>query len=368
MARQASYYGLILAGGRGTRFWPRSRRSRAKQVLRFLGERSLIQQTMDRLSPVIPPDRLWVLTNEHLRTEIVRQLPEIPKSQILAEPTQRNTAPAIGLAAHILESIDPHAVMGVFPSDHMISKPARYLRFVRGAFKAAAEGKIAVLGIQPRWPETGYGYIEFPKGGRAGSLEPLAVRRFREKPDLPLAKRYVQSGNFYWNAGMFFWKASVLLNALREFLPKTATLLASLPAFANRRFASQLKEVFPHCENISIDYAVLEKARNVVGFATDDFGWNDVGQLECSLRIATARWQRQRGPRGSSGARQLRKLHRRRGQAGSVGGSEGPRDCGYPRRPADCRPVARPGSWRDSKAARKAAPRRPIVNFRAPIS
>jgi mannose-1-phosphate guanylyltransferase len=277
MPRQASYYGLILAGGRGTRFWPRSRRSRAKQVLRFLGERSLIQQTMDRLSPVIPPDRLWILTNEHLRTEIVRQLPEIPKSQILAEPTQRNTAPAIGLAAHILESIDPHAVMGVFPSDHMISKPARYLRFVRGAFKAAAEGKIAVLGIQPRWPETGYGYIEFPKGGRAGSLEPLAVRRFREKPDLPLAKRYVQSGNFYWNAGMFFWKASVLLNALREFLPKTATLLASLPAFANRRFASQLKDVFPHCENISIDYAVLEKARDVAGFATDDFGWNDVG-------------------------------------------------------------------------------------------
>ncbi len=138
MPRQTSYYGLILAGGRGTRFWPRSRRARAKQVLRFLGDRSLIQQTVDRLSPVIPPDRLWVLTNDHLRAEIVRQLPEIPKNQILAEPAQRNTAPAIGLAAHILQSIDPNAVMGVFPSDHMISKPARYLRFVRGAFTAAA--------------------------------------------------------------------------------------------------------------------------------------------------------------------------------------------------------------------------------------
>ena len=277
MPRQASYYGLILAGGRGTRFWPRSRRARAKQVLRFLGDRSLIQQTVDRLSPVIPPDHLWVLTNEHLRAEIVRQLPELPKSQILAEPTQRNTAPAIGLAAHILQSIDPNAVMGVFPSDHMISKPVRYLRFVRGAFKAAAEGKIVVLGIQPRWPETGYGYIEFPKDARAGLLEPLAVRRFREKPELPRAKQYVKSGNFYWNAGMFFWKTSVLLDALREFLPKTATLLASLPAFANRRFPSKLKEAFPHCENISIDYAVLEKARGVVGFATDDIGWNDVG-------------------------------------------------------------------------------------------
>ena len=277
MPRQASYYGLILAGGRGTRFWPRSRRTRAKQVLCFLGDRSLIQQTVDRLSPVIPPDRLWVLTNPHLHAEIVRQLPEIPKAQILAEPAQRNTAPAIGLAAQILQSIDPDAVMGVFPSDHMIAKPAHYLRFVRAAFRSAAEGNMVVLGIQPRWPETGYGYIEFPKGARVGQFEALRVRRFREKPDLATARRYVKSGNFYWNAGMFFWKTCVLLDALRQFQPKTATLLASLPAFADRQFSSQLNAVFPHCENISIDYAVLEKARGVVGFATDDFGWNDVG-------------------------------------------------------------------------------------------
>src|SRR5579864_4669191 len=130
-------HGLILAGGRGTRFWPRSRRNHAKQVLRFFGERSLIQQTVDRLRPVLPPDRIWVLTNDHLRAEIVRQLPEVPKRQILAEPAQRNTAPAIGLAAHILQSIDPQAVMGVFPADHVIAKPAEYLRFVRPAFKAA---------------------------------------------------------------------------------------------------------------------------------------------------------------------------------------------------------------------------------------
>lgn len=275
--RHASYYGLILAGGRGTRFWPRSRRTHAKQVLRFLGERSLIQQTVDRLRPVLPPERIWILTNQHLRAEIVRQLPEVPRNQILAEPAQRNTAPAIGLAAHILESIDANAVMGVFPADHMISKPALFLRFVRAAFRAAAAGKMVVLGIQPRWPETGYGYIEFPKGVQVGSKEPLPVRRFREKPDLITARRYVKSGNFYWNAGMFFWKTSVLLDALREFLPKTATLLASLPEFANRRFSSKLKRVFPHCENISVDYAVLEKARNVAGFATSDLGWNDVG-------------------------------------------------------------------------------------------
>jgi len=167
--------------------------------------------------------------------------------------------------------------MGVFPSDHMISKPRRYLRFVRAAFRTAAQGKIVVLGIQPRWAETGYGYIEFAKNVRPGSLQSLAVRGFREKPDLKTATRYVKAGNFYWNAGMFFWKTSVLLDALRQYLPKTATLLASLPPFANRSFASKLKEAFPRSENISIDYAVLEKAPDVSGFATDDFGWNDVG-------------------------------------------------------------------------------------------
>src|ERR1700680_315889 len=155
----AHLYGLILAGGRGTRFWPRSRRSQAKQGLRFFGERSLIQQTVDRLRPVLPPKRIWILTNDHLRPEIVRQLPEFPKRQILAEPAQRNTAPAIGLAAHILRSIDPEAVMGVFPSDHIIAKPKRYLQMVKAAFAAAEKGKIAVLGIAPRWPETGYGYV-----------------------------------------------------------------------------------------------------------------------------------------------------------------------------------------------------------------
>ncbi|HME07680.1 MAG TPA: sugar phosphate nucleotidyltransferase [Bryobacteraceae bacterium] len=274
---KSNYYGLILAGGRGTRFWPRSRRKSAKQVLRFLGARSLIQQTVDRLRPVLPPERIWILTNDHLRAEIVRQLPEVPKTQILAEPAQRNTAPAIGLAAQILHGIDPASVMGVFPADHMISKPARYLRLVRPAFQSAAAGKMVVLGIQPRWPETGYGYIEFPEGIAAGTRELAAVLRFQEKPDPETATRYVNAGNFYWNAGMFFWKTEVLLTALREFLPKTATLLASLPRFGQRGFNTKLAEIFPLCENISIDYAVLEKAKGVTGYAADDFGWNDVG-------------------------------------------------------------------------------------------
>src|SRR6476660_5104017 len=157
-------HGQILAGGRGTRFWPKSRRHSAKQVLRLFGDRSLIQQTVDRLRPILPPERIWILTNGHLRDEIVRQLPEVPKRQILSEPAQRNMAPAIGLAGQILQGMDPNAVLGVFPSDHIISRPKRYLRLLRPAFQAADKGNIVVLGIQPRWPETGYGYVEFPKG------------------------------------------------------------------------------------------------------------------------------------------------------------------------------------------------------------
>jgi mannose-1-phosphate guanylyltransferase len=229
------------------------------------------------LRPIIAPERIWILTNDHLRDTIVRQLPEVPARQILAEPAQRNTAPAIGLAAHILESIDPGAVMGVFPADHVIAKPREYQRLLRPAIRAARQGKIAVLGIQPRWAETGYGYIEFPRGVQAGSSEPARVLRFREKPDAATAARFVRSGNFYWNAGMFFWRASVVLDALREFAPKTAGLLDSLPAFGSRGFAKRLGEIFPQCENISIDYAVLEKSPNVVGLAAGDIGWNDVG-------------------------------------------------------------------------------------------
>src|SRR6185436_6484349 len=132
---KANHYGLILAGGRGTRFWPLSRRNRAKQVLSVVGESTLIEATVERLSALIPPERLWILTNSHLRAEIVRQLPQVPKEQILAEPEQRNTAPAIGLAAHILQSIDKNSIMGVFPSDHIIVRPRRYLQFVKSAFK-----------------------------------------------------------------------------------------------------------------------------------------------------------------------------------------------------------------------------------------
>jgi mannose-1-phosphate guanylyltransferase len=275
-----------MAGGRGTRFWPRSRKRNAKQVLRFFGERSLIQQTVDRLSAVIPPENLWVITNDYLQREIRRQLPEVPKRQIIAEPAQRNTAPCIGLAAHILAQFDPAAVMGVFPADHLILKEARFRNFVKAAFRAAETHNVVVLGIQPRWAETGYGYIEFPKNVQAGGNAAIAVTSFREKPDPRTAKRFVERGHFFWNAGMFFWKASAVLELMRQHQPKTAALLAGLPPVESRNFAKKLAEAYPLCDNISVDYAIIEKERQVVGLPLDDIGWNDVGSWDAVYELA----------------------------------------------------------------------------------
>jgi mannose-1-phosphate guanylyltransferase len=271
-------HALILAGGRGTRFWPKSRKARAKQVIEFFGQGTMIQQTVARLRQAVPPDRIWVMTNPLLRDEIASQLPDVPKRQILAEPVQRNTAPAIGLAAHILRSIDPAAVMGVFHSDHFIEREKPFLKTVQAAYQTAAKGQIALIGIEPRWPETGYGYIEFAPGAMSpGSVVPAKVTGFREKPDLALAKRFVRAGNFCWNAGMFFWRAETYLAQLRLHLPATAALIDSLPAFSSRTFGKAVETVFPQCENISVDYAVLEKAEGVAGFVAGDIGWNDVG-------------------------------------------------------------------------------------------
>jgi mannose-1-phosphate guanylyltransferase len=275
-----------MAGGRGTRFWPRSRKRNAKQVLPFFGERSLIQQTVDRLKPVIPPENIWVVTNDLLQRTIRSQLPEIPPKQILAEPAQRNTAPCIALIAQLLHDLNPEAILGVFPADHLILKESRFRNFVKAAYRAAERDEVVVLGIQPRWPETGYGYIEFPKNVKLGALEAVPVASFREKPDAKTAKKFVERGNFLWNAGMFFWPVSTVLELTRRHQPKTATLLAGLPPLGNRNFVNKLAEIYPLCENISVDYAIIEKADRVSGIALEDIGWNDVGSWEAVYNLA----------------------------------------------------------------------------------
>ncbi len=279
------FHVVILAGGRGTRFWPQSRARRPKQFLNVLGQESLLQQTLARLRPVAPPQRTWILTNQSLRKQVLRQLPGVPARQVIAEPVQRNTAPAIALAAHLLEQQDPDAVMGVFPSDHVIARTATFHRVLRRGAKAARRGNLVVLGIEPKWPETGYGYIEFPPGTLAGSGTVQPVVRFREKPRPAAARRYLNAGNFFWNSGMFLWQARTILRQIERFLPATANALSKLPPLGSRQFSASLRRHYPSCDNISIDYGVLERASEMAGLPCPDFGWNDVGSWEAVYQL-----------------------------------------------------------------------------------
>jgi len=277
----AHFYPVILAGGRGTRFWPLSRKRRAKQLLALDGKQTMIQQTVARLLPLAPAKRLWIITNEDSRREIARQLPRLSKQQIIAEPLGRNTAPAIGLAAFILLRQDPDAVIGMFPSDHVIGDEKRYRDVLAKGVAIAASGEnIVVLGIRPTRPETGYGYIEV--GANAGDA--AYVRRFTEKPYAERAARFIEAGNYFWNSGMFLWSARTLADALREHLPNTAPLLEQIAdAYGTKKFAGVFCRLYPRCENISVDYAVLEprsaqgeQSSNILCLPAD-FGWNDLG-------------------------------------------------------------------------------------------
>ena len=282
MIKNPHFYPVIVAGGRGTRFWPLSRKRRAKQLLSLDGKKSMIQRTVARLKPLASEKSFWVVTNEDLRPEILRHLPRLPKSQVLAEPLGRNTAPAIGLAAFILFNHDPRAVIGMFPADHVIADEKRFRQMLQQGVRIAAAGEnIVVLGIKPTRPETGYGYIE---GGKKSSVGAQHVRRFTEKPNLQKAEEFVSAGNYFWNSGMFLWSARTLTDALREHLPETAPFLEQIAdSYGSRAFEATFRKLYPRCENISIDYALLEP-RSAKGEQTSnlfclpaDFGWNDLG-------------------------------------------------------------------------------------------
>ena len=298
MSNPIDFRPVILAGGSGTRFWPRSRRARAKQLLALDGERSMIQQTVERLKPLATLENTWVITNEYLAHEIADQLPGLPAGQIVQEPVARNTAPACGLAAFLIERQNPEAVMGVFPSDHVISDEPRFLKALQKGIALAATGdNMVVLGIEPTRAETGYGYIETGDYTRDDSA--LHVRRFIEKPNQNRAEEFVAAGNYYWNSGMFLWSARTLANAVREHLPETAPLLEGIAAaYGTPQFEEVFHSLYPKCENISVDYAVLEP-RSAKGEHLSDlyclpaeFSWNDLGswaslyeyQLETRLR------------------------------------------------------------------------------------
>lgn len=281
-------YAVILAGGRGTRFWPRSRTRTPKQLLNIVGEHTMLQQTAARLAPVFTPATTWIVTNSEQQSEVRKQLPRIPAAQVLAEPMGRNTAAAIGLAAIHIAHEHGDALMAVLPADHYIAQPARYRKIVRAALLAATQtGAMCVLGIPPTHPETGFGYVERARGAgsaaRIDGTQIFAVRRFTEKPDLAVAKTYAASGRYYWNAGMFFWRVSTYLDNLRKYLPETHRLLRELQArIGSSKYKRTLEEIYPRLENISVDYAILEPAtrelgRPQVSVLPANVGWSDIG-------------------------------------------------------------------------------------------
>ena len=281
-AKDSHFYPVVLAGGSGTRFWPRSRRKMAKQVLNLDGDQSMIQQTVERLLPLADDNKFWVITNDQIFDVISGQLKKIPKKQIVSEPVARNTAPAIGLAAFLLTRQDPEAVIGMFPADHAIKDEKAFRKVVSDAVELAAAGEnMVVMGVAPDRPETGYGYIE--AGEKLGDgLH--RVRRFTEKPNQQRAEEFLSVGNYYWNSGIFVWSAKTLVTAMREHLSETAPYLEEIAAaWGTSKFQSVFEHLYEKCENISIDYAVLEP-RSAKGEHSSnlyclraDFGWNDLG-------------------------------------------------------------------------------------------
>lgn len=277
-------HAVILAGGRGTRFWPRSRTRAPKQLLNITGRQTMLQQTAVRLAPLFPPARLWVVTNDQQATQVRRQLPRLPRSHVLSEPVGRNTAAAIALAAvHLLHG-SRDALMAVLPADHYVGQPARYRRIVQAALEIAARGPhLVVLGIPPTRPDTGFGYIE--RGGlytRVRGAAAYEVRRFTEKPPPERARRYVASRRYYWNAGMFFWRASTFLDCLARFLPRTHSALMRLAeTIGTPRYPAALRRIYPRLQSISVDYAVMEPATRTRGqkvfVLPAEVAWSDIG-------------------------------------------------------------------------------------------
>ncbi len=281
-------YAMILAGGSGTRFWPLSRRRRPKQLLELFGSGTMLAQTVDRIRPLIPPERIYVLTNELIRSHVARCLPDIPESQIVAEPAARNTAPAIGLGAHEIARRDPEGVMVVLPSDHVITKPAAFRQVLRAGCRfASTEGRTVVVGLKPARPETGYGYVQVSDSSSTLAA-PLGISRvlaFKEKPDAELAARYLASGDYLWNGGMFIWRASTVLRHFVEFQPEMARDLARIADGGGIRSAKTLKRLYPNLQKISIDYALMEKIPDIHAIAAD-IGWSDIGSWEVAYQLS----------------------------------------------------------------------------------
>ena len=271
---------VIMAGGVGSRFWPMSTADRPKQFIDVLGVgKTLIQLTNERFSGVIPPCNVWVVTNEKYVSVVQEQLPDIPVDHILSEPCRRNTAPCIAYVSWRIKKENPKANIVVSPSDHIVTNPEEFRRVVTNCLKFTAEtDAIVTLGMKPTRPETGYGYIQADLStASARNKEIFRVDQFREKPDLATAIQYTKQSNFFWNAGIFIWSASTIVNAFRIYQPGVARIFENIMDILGTADEQRvIDEVYPECDNISVDYAIMEKAEEIF-VCPADFGWSDLG-------------------------------------------------------------------------------------------
>lgn len=287
-------YSVIMAGGSGTRFWPESRDLRPKQLLKLVGDRTMIQSTVDRLDGLIPRDRVFIATNARQAADIAAQLSELPPSSLLLEPCKRDTAPCIALAAAHLAKRDPDAVMAVMPSDHVIGPTEKFQQAIQLAadLVAASPDRIVTLGVRPTYPAESFGYIErgapLDMGSAGQSASVFRVARFREKPKAEAAREFLASGNFYWNAGIFVWRAATILDYLARLQPELYARIQTIAAaIGTNDYQATLEHEFAAIKGISIDYAVMEHASDIVVIEAP-FNWDDVGSWQSLARLSPA--------------------------------------------------------------------------------
>ena len=271
-------YALIMAGGSGTRLWPRSRGSGPKQLLGLLSERTMLQEACRRIAPLVPDDYIFVVTGEAYTDVVRQQIPQVPAANVIGELEGHGTAPCIGLSALYLRRLDPGAVMAVLTADHYIEKADELRRVLGTAAQVVEEGRLVTLGIKPNRPAMGYGYIErAEKLGHVNGHDVYRVEKFTEKPDLTTAQAFVESGRYYWNSGMFIWKVSTILREFEKLMPRFYAQLMDIDAaLGTTEERAVLERVWPQVENETIDYGIMEHADDVAVIPAD-IGWSDVG-------------------------------------------------------------------------------------------
>ena len=270
---------LIMAGGKGTRFWPKSTEEKPKQFLRLIGEKTMIQMTVDRVRKVMPIEKIFIVTCSKYVSLLKEQIPDLPEKNIIIEPVGRNTAPCILLASMYIKQIYNEVNIAVLPSDHIMNKEEEFCNILKDANIALNEkiNGIITIGIKPDRPETGYGYIECSNDIEyVNERKVVKVNRFVEKPNLEKAKEYLEKGNYLWNAGMFIFDVNYMLKELERNFNEGYNIISKLPYIYESQYTDKLNEEYPKCEAISIDYAVMEKS-NAIYVIPSDFGWDDVG-------------------------------------------------------------------------------------------